>query len=171
MRIKQIIIAVVTIIGSWYAMMLLHELGHCLGAFASGGQIENLRIPLMGFSRTDVSTNGDPLVVIWGGPVIGVLLPLLTLPIIRLVGHTAKHVIGFFVGFCLIANGIYIGVGSFVNAGDCRDLLHHGAQLWQLLTFGIIASASGLYIWHKMGPIRNWFTAQADSEKKPEHCA
>jgi hypothetical protein len=61
-------------------------------------------------------------------------------------------VLRFFSGFCLLANGLYIGVGSFVGIGDCGEMLRHGSQQWQLLLFGAATAALGLWLWHGQGP-------------------
>ena len=61
-------------------------------------------------------------------------------------------VLRFFAGFCLVANGIYIGVGSFDRIGDCGDLLRHSAPIWHLWVFGALAAPAGLWLWHRQGP-------------------
>ena len=62
-------------------------------------------------------------------------------------------------GFCVRANGAYIGAGALLHAGDCRGLLQHGSPLWLLIGFGIASSAGGLNEWHQMGPLQEWFAA------------
>lgn len=140
-------------------MMIVHEAGHCLGALLTGGTIQELRIPLIGFSSTHVTDSRSPLLVVWLGPIVGALLPLLLLLIRR--PPRSRHIATFVAGFCLIANGLYIGVGVFDRVGDCVDLLHHGAHPWQLILFGIIATLSGFAIWHMLGPIGQWFSSHA----------
>jgi hypothetical protein len=63
----------------------------------------------------------------------------------------ATYLLRFFTGFCLIANGAYLGAGSLIGAGDAGDLLRHGAAIWQLWTFGILTAPFGLYLWHGQG--------------------
>src|SRR5262249_29706705 len=58
----------------------------------------------------------------------------------------------FFAGFCLIANGAYIGVGSFVGAGDCGEMLRQGSSAWVLWLFGVVAAPLGLWLWNGTGP-------------------
>jgi hypothetical protein len=58
------------------------------------------------------------------------------------------YALRFFAGFCLVANGLYIGLGSFNHVGDCGEMLRHGSQPWQLWIFGLLAAASGLWLWH-----------------------
>jgi len=57
----------------------------------------------------------------------------------------------FFAGFCLIANGAYIGVGAIVPVGDSSDLLQHGAHRWQFAAFGALTLPSGLWLWNGLG--------------------
>ena len=62
---------------SWLAMMALHEFGHMLHAWLSGGHVAKVVLHPLAISRTDVSPNSHPLFVVWGGPVWGTVLPLL----------------------------------------------------------------------------------------------
>jgi hypothetical protein len=104
----------------------------------------------LSISRTDVDPNPHPLIVAWGGPIVGALLPLVfwTIPVML------RHPIGFFkffAGFCLIANGGYIGAGSFQGIGDCGQMLHHGSPIWLLWLFGLVCMAVGLWVWNGVG--------------------
>jgi hypothetical protein len=49
----------------------------------------------------------------------------------------------------LIANGVYISVGSFEGAGDAGDLMRLGVQREALLMFGAITFGLGVWIWHR----------------------
>jgi hypothetical protein len=133
---------------AWLAMMALHETGHVLHARATGGDVERVLVPLLGFSRTDVAPNPRPLVVAWGGPVWGCLLPLVLLAGAG-VARRAVRPAQTFAGFCLIANGAYIGLGPWMTAGDGRDLLRHGAPAASLVAFGVVAVSAGLYLGHR----------------------
>jgi hypothetical protein len=131
---------------AWLAMMALHEAGHVLHALASGGRVEHVSIPLLGFSRTDIWANPHPQWVAWGGPLWGCLLPLAGLGVAR-VARRAVTPARLFAGFCLIANGAYIGLGPWMTAGDGHDLLRHGAPAWSLVAFGAVAFAAGVKLW------------------------
>jgi hypothetical protein len=136
----------------WLTMQAVHELGHIVGAVATGGKVERVALHPLTFSRTDVSPNPHPLAVVWAGPVVGILLPL----VIFLIGRVARfkwaYLLQFFTGFCLLANGAYIGVGSFNKAGDAGDILRHGSPMWCLWLFGVVAIPLGLYLWNGLGP-------------------
>ena len=154
--VKPFCLWVVTVVFSWYGMMVIHESGHCLGAWITGAKIESVEIPLAGFSRTDFS-GGNTLAVTAAGPLLGAILPMTLLLILRAVKNRIKNAIMFFVGFCLLANGVYLGLGAFLRAGDCRQLIQQGVPIWQLIVFGLVSSGAGLFVWHRMGPPKNWF--------------
>jgi hypothetical protein len=133
-------------------MMVVHEFGHVLGAWLTGGTVAKVVAQPWTFSRTDLADNPNPLFFAWAGPVGGILLPLTALALARLCRMPGTYLLRFFAGFCLIANGAYIGVGSFEGAGDAGDLVRHGAAMWQLWVFGLATVPLGLLLWHKQGP-------------------
>lgn len=55
----------------------------------------------------------------------------------------------FVAGFCLIANGAYIGVGAFDPVGDAKELVALGVSRWVLFGYGVVALGAGLWIWHR----------------------
>jgi hypothetical protein len=149
-RFHQTLLILSTLAASWLAMQALHELGHVLGAWASGGRVARVVLHPLTISRTDLAHNPHPLVVVWAGPVLGVLLPLLLWAVaLRMPG---AFVLRFFAGFCLIANGAYIAGGSFDAIGDCGEMLRHGSPLWTLWLFGAMTVPPGLALWHRQGP-------------------
>ncbi len=150
-RVIQLVFAPSTVYLSWLSMMAMHELGHVLHAWLSDGVVTEVTIPLFGFSRTDLADNPSPLFVAWGGPVWGSLLPPAALGGARVFKARFRYVVRFFVGFCLIANGAYIGAGSFIRAGDAGDLMRYGSPQWVLIAFGIVTVPAGLYLWNGLG--------------------
>jgi hypothetical protein len=136
---------------SWLGMMAVHEFGHVLGAWYSGGTVAKVVLHPLTISRTDLAHNPHPLLVAWAGPVLGVIFPLAAFGAAAAVRLPGAYLLRFFAGFCLIANGGYIGGGSFDRLGDARDLLRHGAPLWQLWAFGAAGVAAGLLLWHRLG--------------------
>ena len=149
-----------TLAASWFGMQAIHELGHVLAAWLTGGRVERVVLNPLTISRTDLAANPHPLIVAWSGPTLGALAPFL---LWVAVGRAANHgnpprssglfqFLQFFAGFCLLANGLYISLGSFDNIGDAGDLLRHGSPLWHLWLFGALTAPLGLYLWHKLGP-------------------
>jgi hypothetical protein len=151
-RFYQVVLILATVVSSWLAMMVAHELGHVIHALISGGVVIKVVLCPWEFSRTDVSPNPAPLFVAWGGAIWGVLLPMLLWLAARLAVASFSYLTAFFAGFCCVANGAYIGVGSVGGAGDAGDLLRHGAAHWHLLLYGVTAVALGLWIWNGLGP-------------------
>ena len=159
-RFHQIIFIVAVLGLCWQGMMAVHELGHVIGAFATGGRVNRVVLHPAAISRTDVSPNPSPTIVVWAGPVAGSLLPLVMLAafhVAKLSGQ-GRGLLQFFAGFCLLANGAYIGVGGFDGVGDAGEMLRNGTPMWAMLVFGISACALGLWLWHRLGPLKHFLT-------------
>jgi hypothetical protein len=152
-RAAQVLFSVSLLLCAWYGMMAMHELGHVAGALVTGGKVELVVLHPLVISRTDVDPNPHPAIVVWLGPIIGCLLPclLLVLPTRSIV---LRGSLQFFAGFCLIANGAYIGVGAWEEIGDCREMLRTGTPLWVMVAFGLVAVGGGLLVWHRLGSLR-----------------
>lgn len=63
-RIHQITLIVTFLAFSWLTMMIVHELGHVVGAIGTGATVEKVVLHPLAISRTDVGNNQNPLVVI-----------------------------------------------------------------------------------------------------------
>lgn len=137
---------------SWLALMAVHELGHVLHAYLSGGQVSLVYFHPFDFSRTDLSVNPHPQFVAWGGPIWGCIIPLIVYWIILWLRLGFRKLACFFASLCLVVNGAYIGVGWILKAGDAGTLLRHGASPWVMSVAGMLALAAGLYLWHRLGP-------------------
>jgi len=137
---------------SWLAMQAVHECGHVLHAWWSGGTVVEVVLHPTAFSRTDVAPNPRPVFERWGGPVWGCAIPLALWLVVRRLARPCDYLPRFFAGFCLIANGAYLAGGSFGRIGDAGDLLRHGVPQWQLIAFGVAAVLAGLLLWHGQGP-------------------
>jgi hypothetical protein len=168
LMLRRLLTYAILIYLSWLAMQAVHELGHILAAWLTGGTVERVILEPLAISRTDVSPNPSPLAVAWAGPIIGAALPLLLailcrwrfqslrdsggaadavqVPLRRVVDP--RLLADFFAGFCLIANGAYIGIGSFDRIGDAGDIMRHGSPRWLLVLFGVVTISGGLFIWH-----------------------
>lgn len=139
------------VLASWLGMQAIHEAGHVLGALAVGARVENVVLHPLTISRTDVAPHEQQLVVIWAGPLLGMALPLMLFAVAYFARCPGVEVLRFFAGFCLIANGAYIGLGSFARIGDCDELLRAGAPLWQLWLVGTVGIPAGLWLWNGLG--------------------
>jgi hypothetical protein len=151
-RLHQGVLIASTLLGSWLGMQAVHEAGHVLAAWLSGGHVARVVLYPLTISRTDVDDNRAPLFVVWAGPVFGVAAPLALWLLAAAARLPGAFVLRFFAGFCLIANGAYIAVGSFDRVGDCGVMLQHGSAPWQLWLFGAVTVVPGFWLWHRQGP-------------------
>lgn len=135
----------------WLGMMTVHESGHILAAVVSGGTVTKVVLSPVAISRTDVSPNPWPAVVVWLGPLFGAVFPVLIWSLIPRSWTWPRGLLQFSAGFCLIANGAYLGLGSFEQVGDCKEILRTGSPIWTMWLFGVLAIASGLWLWHRLG--------------------
>lgn len=135
----------------WLGMQAVHELGHVAALWATGGSVSRIVLHPLTISRTDPGDNPHPLPVVWAGPLFGVLLPLAALGVSQVLHLSGTHLLRFFAGFCLIANGCYLGVAPLDAVGDAHTLLVLGAPVWQPALFGLVTVPAGLYLWHGQG--------------------
>ena len=147
-------------------MQAIHESGHMLGAWLTGGRVTRVVLHPLTISRTDLGHNPNPLAVVWAGPVFGVVTPPLLWAVAAALRLPGAFVLRFFAGFCLLANGLYIGVGSFDGVGDCGEMLRHGSAIWQLWLFGALTAPVGLWLWHGQGAHFGLGTADGEVSRR-----
>ena len=143
---RRSLVVVLTLMAWWWLMMAVHEIGHVIGCLLSGATVEAVILWPWTISETMRSGSSAPLVDTWAGPVIGALLPVLLWLAVRRWRNGCR--VGGWAGFCLVANGIYLGVGWIDAVGDAGDLLHLGMPAWLLAVVGSLGLVSGLWIWH-----------------------
>jgi hypothetical protein len=148
---RQFLLLVTFIPWCWLAMMAVHESGHLLVAGMTGATIERVVLHPLAISRTDLGENPNPLLVSWAGALVGSVAPLMAWILIHWCAVKWSPMVRFFAGFCLVANGVYLGFGVWTGDGDAGDLLRAGAASWQLICFGFFATAVGLWLWHGLG--------------------
>jgi len=142
---------VTTLMASWLGMQLVHELGHVMAAYATGGAVERVVLYPLELSRTDFKSNPRPLAVVWAGPAGGAAIPLLVWALSLGARASLSYLARFFAGFCLVANGAYIGAGAFGAIGDGATMLAHGAPGWALCLFALLTVPLGFFLWHGQG--------------------
>ncbi|MGL4461149.1 MAG: M50 family metallopeptidase [Planctomycetia bacterium] len=150
-RLFQSLLIGATLAACWLGMQAVHEFGHVVGAWATGGRVARVVLHPLTISRTDLAENPHPAWVVWAGPVGGVLLPLVGWLVYAAARGPWAYLLRFFAGFCLIANGLYIGVGSFDRVGDCEEMLRRGSPPWTLWLFGLATTPVGFLLWHGQG--------------------
>jgi hypothetical protein len=130
-RIPQMILIGTFIPFCWLAMQVVHELGHVFVAWMTKAEVTKVAFHPLIFSRTDLAENPHPLAVVWGGPLFGSLLPLLAFGVASISRLPGVYLFRFFAGFCLVANGVYIGTGWLIaNGADPGVMLENGSPTW-----------------------------------------
>jgi len=152
LRLFQTLLILSILLVSWLGMMIVHEFGHVLAAWVSGGTVARVVLHPLEFSRTDLALNPHPLFVASGGAVIGTVLPLCLLWVAKWKRLSVAYLFQFFAGLCLIANGIYLSVASFLRAADAGDLMRYGTPQWILILFGFVTVPWGIFLWNNLGP-------------------
>lgn len=140
------------LLACWLAMQAVHEVGHVVGGLAGGGRIDKVVLHPLAISRTDVTGDRWPLLTVWAGPLLGVAIPAVLWSLAVWRRGSLRSELRFWCGFCAIANGAYLGVGSFSSLADAGELLRLGAPAWTLWTFGAVTVGAGLRLWHGLGP-------------------
>jgi hypothetical protein len=141
---------------SWLLMQAVHEAGHVVAGWMVDDRVEKLVLHPLAISRTDLVPGNNPLLTTAAGPVVGVVVPLLVWALSVVINSPIRHWLRFFAGFCLIANGAYLGWAMIEPVGDADVLVRHGAPVWSLGLFGLIAAPVGLYLWNGLGPQFGW---------------
>jgi len=122
---------------SWCVMVVSHETGHIIGGNCGGGTMIDADIRPWHLPYSIFDPDPHPLITLWSGLLLGVTFPLL----LAIVGR--RHELWFVAGFCMLANGLYIGTGWVAGDRylDTTRLLDHGCSpiliaLYCLLTIG-----------------------------------
>ena len=149
-RVHQLVFVVSLLALFWLAMMAVHEFGHVVHAWLSGGMVTKVVLHPLEISRTDVAPNPHREFVAWGGFVWGSLLPALVFVGVSRFLRAGEFFAAYFAGFCLIANGAYLSAGCFFPVGDTRALLSEGVSRAVMGLAGLALLTCGLYVWHRL---------------------
>lgn len=109
---------------SWTTMAITHESGHILGGWFCGGTLQAADLWPWSLPHSLFAPDPHPLVTLWCGPLLGVLVPMgLASAIRREWGWFIAH-------FCVLANGVYLAAAwlSGDRYLDTPRLLEHGAS-------------------------------------------
>jgi hypothetical protein len=150
-QIVKVIHIITTVLFSFLGAQAVHEAGHVLGAWWTGGTVQRVVLHPLALSRTDVFPNPAPHFVVWAGPLFGCVAPLLVYGVVWLLRVPGVYLFRFFAGACMVMNGAYIGLASFTGDGDADIMLLCGSPRWLLMLFGVVALGSGLFLWHNQG--------------------
>jgi hypothetical protein len=142
----------------WLGMQIVHEAGHVLAAWTTGAEVTAVVLHPLAISRTDVASAQYPQVIVWSGPLLGIAAPVLVWALAAWRGWPSAPLWRFFAGFCLVANGVYIGSGAINPVGDAADLLRLGTPRWLLALFGLLTTPAGIALWHRQARHLGWGT-------------
>ena len=140
-----------TLAACWLLMLAVHEAGHVLHAWVSGGVVTRVVLHPLSLSRTGVDPDPHPLFQAAGGPLWGCLLPLAAWGVAAAVRWRYSFLPRFLAGFCLAANGAYLAVDAWTRGGDGRALVTDLTSACVVCGCGIAAVAAGLWTWHAQG--------------------
>lgn len=119
--------------------VFLHELGHALGYWISGGSVIAIVMEAPAPTGYVRGSSADPRPVVWGGVVFGSFVALVPRAIARYVAP--KSPVSFtalmVASFCLAHNGLYLFVGGIVPFGDALGMIDLGAPRWLLILLGL----------------------------------
>lgn len=125
------------------AATALHELGHVLAAWMTGGRVQALHLHPFTTSYTNISPDPSPLLTHAAGVTLGPLAGLACIALGRRFEGTYAVPL-YTTGVATFAtSGIYLVVGTLTGAGDARVLLDLGMPALGLLLAGgaLVAAA------------------------------
>lgn len=151
-RFHQLLLLTSTLILSWLGMMALHMTGHLIYAALSSAEVYRAELhPFSLSAEPKMFGNPRPLFVAWGGTIWGSAIPLLIVWVVRAARPSLAYLATFFAGFCLIANGAHLAIGTFIPAGDARQLLWLGAPQGLLVGLGFPMMIAGIGLFNGLG--------------------
>ena len=114
---------VLLLIAAWCTMTLVHEAGHVLCGWSCGGTLQSADFLPWHLPFSIFEPDPHPLMTLWGGPVLGVLIPMAVAWLFR------SDELWFIAFFCVLANGMYLAT-AWISGDrylDTPKLLEHGA--------------------------------------------
>src|SRR5688572_25186605 len=95
-RFHQLLLIVSFLAFSWLGFMIVHEFGHVLAAWATGGSVSRVVLHPLQISWSAFVPNPHPQLVAWGGPLLGSLLPVAGLFVARVARCPGLYLFQFF---------------------------------------------------------------------------
>ncbi|MEM1097900.1 MAG: hypothetical protein AAGH92_03830 [Planctomycetota bacterium] len=146
MRIPATLRLGLLVVLSWFVMTLTHELGHVLTGWLGGATLVELE--LLGLPYSFYEPNPRPALMLWGGPILGVALPVLAVGLVGLGfgnGGVASRYGWFVADFCVLANGMYLALAwkSGNETLDTARLLEAGVHPAWIAIFCVVTIGVG----------------------------
>jgi hypothetical protein len=132
-------------------MTFTHEMGHIIGGWCCGGTLKAFDLAPWHLPFSIFDPDHKPLVTLWCGPVLGVLVPVIIALFAR------REWMWFIANFCVLANGAYIATAwlSGERYLDTRRLLEEGAHPIAIGLYCIVTIGFG-YIGFRRSVIRSF---------------
>jgi hypothetical protein len=137
--IQRMFLFVILLLVSWSVMTFTHEMGHILAGWASGGTLHHAEVWPWTLPHSHFDPDPYPLVTLWGGPVLGALMPLLLAALLR------QSWAWFVAHFCLLANGSYLAIAWYTGESylDTPRLLAAGAWPVSIASYCLVTLTIG----------------------------
>ncbi len=138
-RLKRFADFAVLLAASWCVMTVVHEMGHIICGWSCGGTLCEADVAPWHLPHSNFDPDPEPLVTLWGGPVLGAAVPLAVAAILR------RGWLWFIAYFCLLANGSYLATAwvSGERYLDTIKLLQHGAHPATIVAYCVLAIGVG----------------------------
>jgi hypothetical protein len=128
--------------------VFLHELGHALGYWISGGSV--IAIVMNAPAPTGHVVGGAQVrgPYTWGGVVFGSLCAVFPLALSRYLARSSatRFTALMVAAFCLAHNGLYLFVGGILPFGDAIGMIELGAPHWLLIVLGMPLLAAFIFV-------------------------
>ncbi len=120
-------------------MVFTHEIGHIIGGICGGGTLRSADLYPWRLPYSIFEPDPNPLVTLWCGPILGVLIPIGCALLIR------RDWMWFIANFCLLANGLYIAL-AWISGDRYLDtirLLDQGAHPLYIALYVVLTAGFG----------------------------
>jgi hypothetical protein len=126
---------------SWCVMVVVHELGHIVCGLAFGGSLSSAYVWPWHLPYSIFDPDPHPLLTLWGGPILGVVFPLMTAVAVR------RNWMWFVASFCALANGAYLATAWISGDSylDTSKLLEHGAHPATIALYCVVCLGFGYW--------------------------
>ncbi|MDX1926075.1 MAG: hypothetical protein SFV81_06135 [Pirellulaceae bacterium] len=131
---------------TWLSSMFLHEIGHILSGWLSGGEFRYIDVYPFHFSTTILQPNPYPALVTWSGLLLGWSLPLLTIPLWKIEWAALGPSVQGWSAYCWLAFGAYLALAAGESLSDTGQLLTEGWPLAVLVAVGAAVAICGYFI-------------------------